>query len=276
MNGLLFIDKPERLTSHDVVHKISLATHTKKVGHTGTLDPLATGVLIVCLGTYTKLVSRLTATNKTYIFTIKFGIETDTGDITGNKVSTSNIIPTEGEIVSAIFDFPKEYVQTVPLYSAVKVNGKRLYEYARNNEVVDLPKRTVSIYNLQVLSVNGDEATMIATVSKGTYIRSLITDIAKCLHTLGTMKSLRRIKQGIIDISECITLDEVNIDKLHSVRDIFPYEEYKLNEEEMKKVLNGNELAINLDSEYIIVTYEGKDIAFYNKCDNKYQIIMKL
>lgn len=276
MNGLLFIDKPEGLTSHDVTHKVSLKLHTKKVGHTGTLDPMATGVLVLCVGTYTKLVSLLTSSDKTYVFTMKFGVETDTGDITGNTVSTSNIIPSEGEIVSSMFDFPREYEQTVPIYSAVKVNGKRLYEYARNGENVELPKRMVSIYNMQLLNVEDDEATFLVSVSKGTYIRSLVVDIAKSLHTLGVMTSLRRVKQGSIDISQCISLDEVSSDKLYSVKDIFDYEEYDLSDMEYKRVENGNELSINNDSKYIVVKYKKKDIAFYEKNDSKYQIIMKL
>ena len=151
MNGVLFVNKPEGLTSRDVVNQISRIYGTKKVGHTGTLDPMATGVLIVCLGSYTKLVNLLTSSYKEYIADMKFGVKTDTGDVIGNVLETKEVNVSYDELKCVIDTFPKEYIQTVPKYSAVKVNGKKLYEYAREGKEVELPKRQVFIEELELL-----------------------------------------------------------------------------------------------------------------------------
>ena len=150
MNGLLLINKDKNMTSRDVINKLNHIFSMKKIGHTGTLDPLATGVMVCLFGKYTKLVDIITSYNKEYIAEIKLGVKTDTLDITGNVIETQNIKVTNEDILKVFSNFPKEYMQKVPIYSAVKINGKKLYEYARNNQLIELPKRKVNIYNLDI------------------------------------------------------------------------------------------------------------------------------
>ena len=191
MHGILVIDKPTGYTSRDVVNVVSKKLHTKKVGHTGTLDPLATGVLVLCIGDYTKMVSLLTNHDKEYIATITFGVETDTLDITGDILKETDVIPTKDVLEQALQHFVGVQMQEVPIYSAKKVNGKKLYEYARKNEDVELPIEQIEIKALELLSFEGRNAVIRAVVSKGTYIRSLIRDISHYLHTYGVMSGLK-------------------------------------------------------------------------------------
>ena len=213
INGLLIIDKEKNMTSRDVVNKVSKILNTKKVGHTGTLDPLATGVLVLTIGKATKLNEIITATEKEYQVEAILGIKTDTLDITGNVLRKENTHFSKEEIVKVLNSFLGSYNQEVPIYSAVKVNGKKLYEYARNNEQIDLPKRLVTIKKISLDDINyKDNKTIIkftCLVSKGTYIRSLVNDIASKLNTVGTMKNLRRTKQGKYLIDDAYKLDDI-------------------------------------------------------------------
>ena len=276
MNGVLFIDKKENMTSRDVVNEVCKLLHTKKVGHTGTLDPLASGVLILCVGTYTKLVESLTSQDKTYVATMKLGVKTDTGDITGNVLERNSKSFSEEDITLAFQNFPKEYEQTVPMYSAVKVNGKKLYEYARNGEKIDLPKRVVHIYDLKILSINNDEIEFETRVSKGTYIRSLIEDIASSLGTIATMSSLRRIKQGNVSIKDCISISNLtNEPPLKQLTDLFDYPKYEISDEEYHKVQNGNVLSLKSMEPRLFLAYEDHVVAIYEKKDDIYKMIFK-
>ena len=209
MSGIIIVDKPKDYTSRDIVNIISRELHEKSVGHTGTLDPLATGVLVVCIGKYTKLVDRLTSLNKEYIAEIKLGVETDTLDITGNILKKEEVSVTKEQILKVFSKFIGEYQMEVPLYSAIKVNGKKLYEYARNGEEVKLPIKKVHIYELELLSYQSDIITFRCKVEKGTYIRSLIRDITKSLGVVGTMNNLVRIKQGNFKIEEACSLEDI-------------------------------------------------------------------
>ena len=207
MNGILIVNKSEGFTSRDVVNKLSKIFNTKKIGHTGTLDPIAKGVLVVVIGKYTKLCEDLTQTFKEYIATFKLGILTDTLDITGEILDEKDVTVTEEEIRNVIAGYKCVYDQEVPIYSSVKINGRKLYEYARNGENVVLPKRKVDIKNIEVIDINKDIVKIKCLVSKGTYIRSLIRDIGSSLNTFATMTDLIRIKQGIFDISDSYTLE---------------------------------------------------------------------
>jgi len=216
MNGIAIINKKQGLTSRDVVNQISKKLNIKKVGHTGTLDPLATGVLVVCIGKATKLVDVLTDLDKEYEAGVCLGIETDTLDITGNILKEEDVIKTKEEIINTLNSFVGEYDQEVPIYSAVKINGKKLYEYARENIPVELPKRKVKIHNISLTSDviyknNKVYFSFKVKVSKGTYIRSLIRDIADKLNTIGTMTSLVRTKQGHFDIRNSTDIDNLKI-----------------------------------------------------------------
>ncbi len=276
MNGILLVDKEKGLTSRDVVNEISKILHTKKVGHTGTLDPLATGVLVVCLGNYTKLTSLLTSMEKEYIATMKLGILTDTLDITGNILKEEKVKISPEEIKKVFAIFPKKYVQEVPLYSAVKVNGKKLYEYARENIEVTLPKKEVLIKKLEIINIQDDTIIFKALVSKGTYIRSLINDLASKLNTVGVMTDLRRTKQGNFKIEDCHKLKDINEKMLITVDKIFNYPVININEEQFKKVINGNMLKLNCQDEFVFVSFNNKKIAIYQKNQNLYRIVFKI
>lgn len=213
MNGILLVKKPTGYTSRDIVNIVGKILHTKKIGHTGTLDPLAEGVMVLCIGTATKLVELLTSEFKEYCATVILGMKTDTGDITGKVLEEASAqIPYE-LIQEACRQMTKTYQQTVPIYSAVKVNGKKLYEYARKNQDVVLPTKEVTVATLEcgVPYYEKDKTIFeIQTkVSKGTYIRSLIEDIAQELKTIGTMRTLVRIQQGDYILEDCFSLEEI-------------------------------------------------------------------
>ena len=213
MNGILLVNKPNGITSRDVVNKVGKILGTKKVGHTGTLDPMATGVLVLCIGTATKLVEILTSTTKEYEAEMILGIKTDTYDITGNILEDNSVIKTEEEIKKALNSMQGSYEQEVPIYSAVKIDGKKLYEYAREEKEVTLPKRTVTISNIEMLDIKEEQShtkfSFKCKVSKGTYIRSLICDIAANLDTVGCMTGLNRTKQGNFTLEQCYTLEQI-------------------------------------------------------------------
>lgn len=266
MDQLLVVNKPEGFTSRDVINKLSKILNTKKIGHTGTLDPIATGVLVCLTGKYTKLVDLLTALDKEYVAEIKLCIKTDTGDITGNVIDTSNKVILKNDILDVIKKFPKKYLQTVPKYSAVKIDGKKLYEYARENIDIELPKREVCIYNLELISFNEDIIKIKTKVSKGTYIRSLIEDICDMLGTVGCMKSLVRTYQGVFGIDEAYTLEDIknNNYKSKNIHEFLDYPCINVEECNLKTVLNGGKISnIYNIKDKVIMIYNNKDLAIY-------------
>ena len=266
MNKLLIVNKEKNLTSRDVVNELTKIFNTKKIGHTGTLDPIATGVLVCLFGKYTKLVDLLTSLDKEYIAEIKLGIKTDTGDITGNIIENKSFNITEGSIIKVFEEFPKKYEQIVPKYSAVKINGKKLYEYARNNIEVELPKREVSIYSLELIRFDKDIIKFKAHVSKGTYIRSLIEDICEKLGTVGTMNNLIRTKQGNFDIKDSFTLDDIKNGnfKFQNIHEFLKYPSIEINDELIKTIKNGGRIRnIYNIQDKVIFTYQGENIAIY-------------
>ena len=273
MSGLIVVDKPIGYTSRDVVNIVSKVLKEKKVGHTGTLDPLATGVLLLCVGKYTKLVDMLTMENKEYIAEIKLGLTTDTLDITGNVIASNNNLTTKQDILKVFSKFIGDYVMQVPKYSAIKVNGKKLYEYARKGEEITLPLKKVHIYELELLSFYQDIITFRCKVEKGTYIRSLIRDITKELHVLGTMNNLTRIKQGNFKIEEANSLEDIknNNFKILHIKDALDIKEYELNDLEYKKVSNGNKIELPIEEANILLTYNQKEVAIYQKDDKLYK-----
>lgn len=273
MNGVVIVDKPKGMTSRDVVNIVSKKYSTKKVGHTGTLDPIATGVLVLCIGKATKLVSRLTSLEKEYIATVILGEETDTLDITGNIIDDKICIKTQKEIEEVLKGFIGSYNQEVPKYSAVKINGKKLYEYAREDKNVILPKRMVHIKSIELLGDvtyenNKTIFSFKCVVSKGTYIRSLIRDIAQRLNTVGIMSDLRRVKQGSFDIKNSIKLENLSNDDLISIRNILNVKKVKLTSDIRKKVLNGAPVD-NIYNEDEVLFVDEDEIALYKSKDNK-------
>lgn len=269
MDGILIVNKSEGFTSRDVVNKLSKIFNTKKIGHTGTLDPIAKGVLVVVIGKYTKLCEDLTQTYKEYVATFKLGILTDTLDITGKVIDEKDVTATEEEIRSVIASYKGVYDQEVPIYSSVKINGRKLYEYARNGENVVLPKREVDIKNIEVIDINKDMVKIKCLVSKGTYIRSLIRDIGSSLNTHATMTDLIRTKQGIFDIKDSYTIEDIENGnyKLINIEDVLDL--CVINNEYIKEATNGVKLELDIKNKYILFKHENENIALYKK-DNDY------
>ena len=275
INGLLVVDKEKNMTSRDVVNEVSKIFKTKKIGHTGTLDPIATGVLVLTIGKATKLNELLTATEKKYQVEAILGLKTDTLDITGNVLKKENTNFTKEEISDALNSFIGSYNQEVPIYSAVKINGKKLYEYARNKENVTLPKRMVNIKEIVLDDINYiDNQTIIkftCLVSKGTYIRSLVNDIAIKLNTVGTMKNLRRIKQGDYSIDKSYKLNDIknNNYNIISIKEALKdYFTVKVDEKLKFKVINGQKLANIYNQEYVLFV-DDDVIALYKSVNNE-------
>ena len=283
MNGIIVVDKPAGLTSRDVVNRVGKIFNTKKVGHTGTLDPIATGVLVICVNKATKLVDYLTCSDKEYVAEVILGIETDTLDTDGIILRDNKSIISKEEIIFALNKFKGNYLQQVPIYSAVKINGKKLYEYARNNIKVTLPKREVEIYDIALIGDieyidNKTKFKFSCHVSKGTYIRSLIRDIASSLNTVGVMTSLRRTKQGSFKIDDALKLDNISIDNLISIKDVLQCKCIKLDDNLRKKVMNGAIINNIYDTNKVLFMENNKEIALYKSCldDNKLMKIDKM
>ena len=275
ISGLLVVDKEKNMTSRDVVNEVSKIFKTKKVGHTGTLDPIATGVLVLTIGKATKLNELITATEKKYQVEAILGLKTDTLDITGNVLKKENTNFTKEEITNTLNSFLGSYNQEVPIYSAVKINGKKLYEYARNNESVTLPKRMVEIKEIVLDDINYiDNQTIIkftCLVSKGTYIRSLVNDIAIKLNTVGTMKNLRRIKQGEYSIDKSYKLNDIrnnNYQIISIKKALKDYFTVKVDEKLKFKVINGQKLANIYNQEYVLFV-DDDVIALYKSVNNE-------
>ena len=209
MNGIINVYKEKGYTSHDVVARLRGILKQKKIGHTGTLDPEAEGVLPVCLGKATKLCSMMEDTDKEYRVTMLLGVETDTEDMTGTVLKTSNVTCSESDVYEACGKYIGNIEQIPPMYSALKVNGKKLYQLAREGKVIERKPRSITIYNIRILSCNLPEVTMNVRCSKGTYIRSLCRDIGADLGCGGCMKTLVRTSACGFQIKDSYRLDEI-------------------------------------------------------------------
>lgn len=262
MQGIIIINKEKGYTSQDVVSKVKKILNIKKAGHTGTLDPMATGVLPVLLGSYTKLSKYLIEHDKKYIVTLKLGKKTDTGDSEGKVVETHDFILEnleENNISGILRSFLGESEQIPPMYSAIKVNGKKLYEYAREGKEVALEPRKIIIYEINLIKINKEnqEIEFEVMCSKGTYIRSLCEDIAKKFGTVGYMSNLKRTVVDKFKIEDSITLDELEVGKndtefiknhLIKMETIFDnLQSIKLNNRKKELFLNGVMLTFDLD-----------------------------
>lgn len=270
MNGIIIINKPKGITSRDVVNSVSKILKTKKVGHTGTLDPLATGVLVICIGKATKLVELLTSNDKEYIATVKLGVLTDTLDTDGNVLKTEEIFIDKNELLNVLNSFIGTYNQEVPLYSAVRINGKKLYEYARNNEEVTLPKRMVKISNIELLSFSKEEYSFKVTVSKGTYIRSLIKDINDKLGVIGVMSGLVRTRQGKFSIDNAYDLEDIKSGnyKLLSITNVLKDKKSVIIDDKLFNMVKKGGLIDNIyNRDFVTFVYLGEVIAVYKTYD---------
>ena len=277
-NGILVINKDKGYTSRDVVNVISKLFGTKKVGHNGTLDPLATGVLVVCLNRYTKLNELLASNEKEYIAEVTLGIKTDTLDIEGTVLEKKKTYINKEDLEKTLQKYTGEYEQEVPIYSAVKVNGRKLYEYARSGEEVALPKKKVVIKKIELLDFKDDKFTFKCLVSKGTYIRSLIRDILDDLGVIGTMSNLTRTRQGIFDIKNAYSLDEVRKGnyKLLFVKDALNIDKVMVSDELKFKILNGNKIKGNYSDMVLFLDENGEELAIYKKDNDDYKVEVML
>ena len=270
-NGILIVNKPSGITSRDVVNIVGKTLNIKKVGHTGTLDPMATGVLVLCLGNALKVCELITANDKEYIAKVILGIETETLDTTSPIINTKKTNITKEEIEKVLNSFKGSYLQEVPKYSAVKINGKKLYEYAREGKEIELPKKMVTIYDIQLISdityYNDTTSFYIkTTVSKGTYIRSLIRDIGYKLNTYGCMDSLERTRQGIFNIDNSYTLEEIknNNYKLLSIEESLPnIPLVQVDNKTLFKIRNGVKLKKFFTGDMAIIKDKNKVVAIY-------------
>lgn len=283
MDGIIIVDKPQGYTSRDIVNIISKKLKTKKVGHTGTLDPLATGVLVVCIGKATKLVDVLSSP-KEYIAEVTLGIETDTLDITGKVLKEENTYISKEKIENALKQMTTTYYQEVPIYSAVKVNGKKLYEYARKNEQVNLPKKLVTIYSLSLITDikyenNKTIFKIKCSVSKGTYIRALIRDLALKLNTIGVMSNLRRTENNNFRIDEAYTIEDIDNDnyKILPIKSaLTDYTNITVDEELEFKIKNGQILDNIYNKDIVVFLNKNEEVLAIYKNDNSKLKVYKM
>lgn len=278
MEGIINVNKPSGITSFDVVRKLRRILHERKIGHTGTLDPLAEGVLVVCIGKATKLVQDIEGYEKIYTAGFELGYRTDTYDTEGQiieKREVSDII--FDKLENILENFIGEIEQIPPMYSALKVDGKKLYELARQGIEIERKARLIKIKFIDIIEFDGIKGKIRCSVSKGTYIRSLIDDMGKALGTLATMTSLVREKVGNSNIKDSYTLEEIETmsieektDFLYSVEDFFKYPKITLEgEKNMVLFLNGNTVRFTAaDGRYRIYNDAGKFLGLCNVSNN--------
>lgn len=253
INGIINVYKEAGFTSHDVVAKLRGIVKQKKIGHTGTLDPDATGVLPVCLGNATKLCDMLTDKSKEYVTTMRLGFCTDTQDISGHVLKTSKVDVTEEMVRDAIISFVGKYDQIPPMYSALKVNGKKLYELAREGKEVERKARSIEIFSIEIMEINLPDITMRVHCSKGTYIRTLCHDIGLKLGCFGTMVSLKRTKVASFLLENAHTLSEIEAyvkdgkleEILTKTEDMFEVSSVRVAPPFEKLLFNGNPIYLN-------------------------------
>lgn len=282
LNGILNILKPPGMTSYDVVSIVRKKLNIKKVGHTGTLDPNAAGVLPICVGQATKISQYLLDSEKKYRVELTLGIETDTEDIYGTVINESPVVSTEEEIKKAILGFIGTYEQVPPMYSAIRIKGKRLYKLARKGIEIKRSPRTVIIYSIDIIEIKNNKAMFDVLCSKGTYIRTLCKDIGNVLGCGGTMSFLLRVRSGRFDLETSITIEELL--ETEKVKDLllpldFPLKHIPkiiVKSASVKQALNGNRIyyysindeKISLETKvriYIKKQFIGFGIV---KCDN--------
>ena len=264
--GFLNVYKPEGITSHDVVAKLRRVTKIKQIGHTGTLDPFASGVLPVCIGKATRLIEFLND-DKEYIATVQFGKNTDTYDIEGNITAEFGTKVTRDEILSALKTFEGEISQMPPIYSAIKVNGKKLYDYAREGKNVEIKPRNVKIYKIELLDFdeNNQIAKILVNCSKGTYIRSIAFDLGAKLNCGGYLANLVRTKAGMFGIENSVKLEDLSSceivgQNLVNPQDVIDLPKVEISDFEHKKVIQGQVLENKsaLGNGFVILIYNNK------------------
>lgn len=282
MFGFLNVYKPKGITSFDVIRSLRKITNIKQIGHTGTLDPMAEGVLPVCIGKSTKLIDYLKE-DKAYIAEIKFGFISDTFDMEGHVVKSSDKSITEKELADLLKTFEGDIEQKPPIYSAIKLNGKKLYEYAREGKTdIDIPTRHVKVTKIEL--INFDESAQTASInvecSKGTYIRSIVQDLGEKSGLGAVMTKLVRSKSGKFSLSNAVkleSLDSLETIKTHLINplEVLSYNCIELNEDEYKRVITGQKL-LNKGFEFgevLLLTKSKKLVSIAKVVDNKIKVV---
>ena len=274
MEGIILVNKPKGISSFDVIRKLKKILKTKKIGHTGTLDPLATGLMLICVGKATKLASDLEAKNKVYLADFEIGYATDTYDIEGKRIAENLIDVSKDNLELSLKKFIGDIKQVPPMYSAIKIDGNKLYHLARKCIEIERPERDVTIEYIKLLDFKDNKAKIETKVSKGCYIRSLIYDIGLDLGTYATMTELQRINVGEYSLTNSYTLEQMeemaqnnDFSFLNSVEDVFSYEKYNLEtEKELTLFKNGNTVKIkdSLENKKYRVYYQDEFLGLAN------------
>ena len=268
MNGIILIDKPQDWTSHDVVAKLRGILHERRIGHSGTLDPLATGLLVVFVGRATRAVEFAEADSKAYIAGLRLGVCTDTQDISGNVLSECSELPSEEYVRRAVRSFVGEIEQIPPMYSAIKIGGKKLYELARKGQSVERAPRRITVSSIEIIGRDADDYLLKIACSKGTYVRTLCNDVGALLGCGACMSSLRRISAGAFSVQDAHSIDEVEaavndgrmVDIMLPVDTLFAaMPELKVPESTAKRLKTGNIIKTSAaDGEYRVYSDSGE------------------
>lgn len=271
MNGFILVNKKKSMTSRDVVNSLIKILNTKKIGHTGTLDPFAEGLLLVAVNKGLKVVKLLNYKDKEYVAKVRLGIKTDTLDITGNILEERKEDLNKEELEEVLQSFIGDYSYEVPIYSAIKVNGKKLYEYAREGKKVEIPIKDSYIYDIKLINIEENSFTFSVKVSNGTYIRALVRDISKKINKIMTLEELTRTKIDSLLLKDAYTLEDIknNNFKLLKINDLLNYKEVELSGYLEAKVLNGNKIKLKEKEDNILFIKETEEIAVYTReeCD---------
>lgn len=268
MNGFLLVNKPKGMTSHDVVSKLKRKLNLKKIGHTGTLDPFASGLLIMCVGKATKLASLFANLDKSYEGVIKLGEHFDTYDTTGTVVKKCDLVVKKADMTKAIESLVGPYDQIPPMYSAIKIKGQKLYELARKGIDVERPSRRVNIYKFDIIKLMDDKMfSFFTAVSKGTYIRSLAVDLAAKLNTFAALQELKRLSVGKYNLEQAKSIEDVAEEDVISFEEYFKdYQTVTLSDYLIKLVKNGiylDERQLITDKPFVVLDKNNQKIAYY-------------
>lgn len=256
MNGIILVDKPQDWTSHDVVAKLRGVLHERRIGHSGTLDPLATGLLVVFVGRATRAVEFAEADSKEYLAGLRLGVSTDTQDITGNVIAKCDALPDEAAVRETLCRFIGDIEQIPPMYSAIKIGGKKLYELARRGESVERTPRKITVSSIDIVDKDGTDYILNISCSKGTYVRTLCNDIGDALGCGACMSSLRRTRAGAFSVDEAHSLEDIEAAALEDrLSDIIlpvdalfaPFPKLTVSESAAKRLKNGNVIKVSAE-----------------------------
>jgi tRNA pseudouridine55 synthase len=251
MDGFLLLDKEKGISSNQLVQKVKKSLSLKKVGHLGTLDPMATGLMILAINRATKFSSYFLESDKSYDASIQLGSSTDTDDAMGNIISSSDIIPNEKDINKSLASFIGQSMQIAPFFSALKHKGKPLYKYAREGEFISKPPREINIFSIKNIICEHNKCSFIVHCSKGTYIRSVARDLGDKLNSGGHLSALRRLSQGTFNIKNAMTIENIELNKLITIEEAFTeLSEIQLDSNQTKFFMNGGKIEeINLEDD---------------------------